>query len=573
MRVTGTGEIGQMDPAVDAEATVIATDEGAAEGPVAVTGGTRLVVYVPPLGGGTTSWDALVTLLSERRDADGVVFRTWPADRGDRILQHSRQPLTRYAQRLTVQINEWVESAALRGEPYRSIILVGQSIGGLVVRAAWLLAVERGHAWAGQVERVVLVAGLSRGFVTRFEPGRRNARTLGMKVAISTAKVVPGRFTWEDALAGSPFVTNLRLLWMRHAVSGNAPAVVQLLGDSDSIVMPGDSADTDGFPNGDLVEIAGADHGSILDVDGPTGDDRYLILRRWILGAAPPPPRDPPGDAATDDVNVVMIVHGIRAGDHGWVRKLGTVLRDDADQWVVVTPTYRFFSALQFAVPVTRRRKVRWFADHYSRLRAEMPTATFHFAGHSNGTYLLGRCLAEIPAMRFDRVYLAGSVLPSDYGWHRRISDGQVTLIRNDRGQRDIVVAVLAKGLRALGIRDIGGGGYDGFDALSASPRGATEWPYYPGGHGAPFDDSNGREGVRNVARFITQGTSVRPPYVNLEPATWLSRGSRVAGVALLVGIAVVGGLLLAPVWAAPSAITISASVVALLFVAALAVV
>ena len=44
---------------------------------------------------------------------------------------------------------------------------------------------------------------------------------------------------------------------------------------------------------------------------------------------------------------------------------------------------------------------------------AEAPAAEFYFAGHSNGTYILGESLRRIPRMQFARIYIAASVLPT----------------------------------------------------------------------------------------------------------------------------------------------------------------
>lgn len=169
-------------------------------------------------------------------------------------------------------------------------------------------------------------------------------------------------------------------------------------------------------------------------------------------------------------------MHGIRAGAYGWVTDMRRLLSETAT-WRVVTPTYRYFSALAFAFPVSLHRKVRWFLDQYSREVAAHPPARFHFVGHSNGTYLLGRSLAQVQAVQFDRVYLAGSVLPGDYPWHDHLAGhaGQprIGVIRSDRGRRDLPVALLAKGLRGLWMRDIGDGG---FGVASAARGTVRDW-------------------------------------------------------------------------------------------------
>lgn len=506
----------------------------------------RLIVYVPPLGGRTDNWDALRRRFEQDSDGESIEFRTWPADRNERVHTWSQGDLGTYSQRLAVAINQSFEAAKERGSPYQSVVLVGQSIGGLAVRAAWLHGFENGQPWAEKTERIVLLAGLSRGFVTRWEPGRSRWRALTMKLLIGTFRVLPGHFTWEDALAGSSFVTNLRLQWIRQGSDGATPPVVQILGDSDSVVHPDDATDGTQFGIGRNVPIAGANHASITDLSNDADGERYVILRKWVIGALPSGPdgNDEVKLRGTED-NLVMIVHGIRAGAHGWVQKLRDLLHEPDNQWYAVTPTYNFFSALQFAFPITRNRKARWFADQFSRIRADLPGATLHFAGHSNGTYVLGRCLQEIPAMKFERVYLAGSVLPVDYAWVPKMGS-QVTTIRNDRGQRDLVVGLLAKGLRGLGMRDIGSAGFDGFGDLFVAPTGVIQGGLFPGGHGAPFDPTD-NGALENIAAFLKDGNVTLPERANLEPWGMGGRLSNASGVLVPIGLSILVVLLIAP--------------------------
>jgi len=91
--------------------------------------------------------------------------------------------------------------------------------------------------------------------------------------------------------------------------------------------------------------------------------------------------------------------------------------------------------------------------------------------------------------MRFDRVLLAGSVLPVGYDWRGRRETGQVRRIRNDRAARDIPVGVLCAGLRGLGMRDVGTAGVDGFHEWDDDAK--SEVYYYPGGHSAALSVDN----------------------------------------------------------------------------------
>lgn len=529
---------------------------------------SRLFVYVPPISADLSAWEALKGRLAAEPESRGDVFYDWPFDKRDRLTIWTRGSLADCADRLQIQIASWANAP----EPFEEIVLVGNSIGALVARAAWLEGTGASgrfepQPWTRKVRRIVLIAGLSRGLATRLEPGRRNMKTLVFKLLVSVFS--PIGFAWKDALAGSSFVTNLRLMWLRRMAEleqqdPNAiPSVAQVLGDRDGLVRREDSRDTEHFPGGAHVWIPGATHSTILDLTGPQSEERYKTLRSCILAAAPP--TDPPPPARADATDVVFVVHGIRAGAFGWVTKMRERVAAAGPTWLVLPSSYRFFSALAFAFPMTRKRKVRWFLDQYTREVCRHPAASFHFIGHSNGTYILGRAMTDVQAVRFRRVYLAGSVLPADYPWTRLLDTGRIEAIRSDRGRRDMPVALLAQGLRGFGMRDVGAGGFEGFTELN-QPN-AIQWPYFPGGHGAPLATD---ERVANVASYITKGSAERPEGLIDDSGGALAVASRMSPLLL---VAFTAALLIAITVALlnPTPLTVIVSVVAGLALLALA--
>lgn len=490
----------------------------------------RLVVYARPLPRTTKSWDALVERLKSDADLADTEFRVWPAKPGDAPGYFTRERLRTYARDLAAQIDQWHEVACERneGRSYDEIVLVGNSLGTLSVRWAWLFGSgalpEEGQVsrpWAKKINRIVLIAGLNRGFDTRNNP---NTRRFLVKVLVTVVAALRD-FTWKDALAGSAFVTNLRLRWMQHMsrlrdTNPDAiPTVVQVLGARDPYVGPEDSRDVEQFPKAAQILVPGARHSDVLSLDVDDAPDRYTTLRRALFGTVSPTEPGPVDDPEATDL--AFVVHGIRAGAYGWVQQLRRRLADAPD-WRVLSPTYRYFSALAFAWPWTRRRKVRWFLDQYTREYAQHPRAQFHFAGHSNGTYVLGEALAQVPAVSFQRIYLASSVLPEEYPWSNRLGSGQAQRVRADRGSTDIPVAILSRGLSFMG--DIGGGGFEGFTELQQPST--TQWGWTPGGHAAPL---NTDERVANVAQYVVTGSAPRPPDLLTTPPTLLSLASRSA--------------------------------------------
>jgi hypothetical protein len=226
--------------------------------------------------------------------------------------------------------------------------------------------------------------------------------------------------------------------------------------------------------------------------------------------------------------NLVFIVHGIR--DYGfWTRKLAVRLKQRArqhgDPCRTVTSTYGFFPMGPFLLKSERRRRVGWLMDQYVNARAAYPDAdTICFVGHSNGTYLLARALLDCPAVRFDRIVFAGSVVSPDYPWDVRAADGQIKRILNYVATNDWVVASVPVGLQALRFPDLGGAGYGGFQPPSSD---VVQVKYVPGSHSAALREEYWEE----IADFVLYG---------IDPSSDLPTDSR--GPIASAGSATVGG-------------------------------
>ncbi len=73
---------------------------------------------------------------------------------------------------------------------------------------------------------------------------------------------------------------------------------------------------------------------------------------------------------------------------------------------------FDYISLLQFLSRSYRHKAVSALPDQIIQYRAQYPHAKFVFAGHSNGTCILGEAMQNSPRMNFDRLYLGGSALP-----------------------------------------------------------------------------------------------------------------------------------------------------------------
>lgn len=441
------------------------------------------------------------------------------------------------------------------------IVLIGHSIGGVMLRYAFLQAL-RGIdgpqlAWADAVTRIVLLAAPNRGVDLNRAP---------WPFRIMAKLFVPllRMFTVLDMLCGTPFITNLRIQWLREIadLGDKAPTVVQVRAKNDWAVQGEDSRDLETLPTGVQKLMPNATHADIASIGRNVHEDyagqRYDILRWAItehIESTTPSPL--PAHEATV-TSVVFALHGIRSGNGEWPTELEQKLLEHDKDVLVVTPSYGRLSAYDFALPFTRRRNLRWFADQYSYHLARHPGVPFHFVGHSNGTYLFGQSLKQITALEFQNVFLAGSVLPREFDWVACADAGQIRSLVNVCASADKPVAWLCSALRGLGMRDVGVGGFSGFDSV---PPGTLQVRYIKGGHGAALEDRR----LPGVVGYIRDGEPPCGPE-RTEPtkmfelisrsapiSTWLVGGAllglgwlAVTTLGPLVGIGIVAGMLAA---------------------------
>jgi pimeloyl-ACP methyl ester carboxylesterase len=490
----------------------------------------RLIVLATGLNGSPKKWNLLLKQLKEEEEfsgSDWLIFTHYGFWNSRAFSNFFTASVEALSLNLKARIEEkWIE-AIDSGESYEDIICIGHSIGGLLIRQAYLVAAgaypktsRSGVPWTEKVSRFILLASINRGF----EPNNFLVSAL-----VDFSSATGWLSSLRDTVQGSAFVTNLRISWIRYfsKFKGKEPIMIQVLGTQDGVVKRTDSIDLQAFPNGVQLDIPDARHD---DFYYPKGNDsnaleewnlRYKLLKWAILRFDPQKsqliPSELQGNVTVDpgksstETTTVFIVHGIRDSSDGWPKQLEEKIKNRAHgKFAVVLSDYGYFSTFNFFFPWLRRKNIRWFQDQYSSRFAQNPKSEFHFIGHSNGTYILGESLKRVSAMRFKQVYLAGSVLPTKYPWDQRFELDQVERLRNDRSCWDWPVGILCSGLNGIGMKDIGTGGFDGFRFKDER---TVDVSFYDGGHGEPL----AKENQTSILEFTLDGDASSRPTKLLE--------------------------------------------------------
>ena len=245
--------------------------------------------------------------------------------------------------------------------------------------------------------------------------------------------------------------------------------------------------------------------------------------------------------------DVVFVIHGIR--DEGyWTRKIASRVQRAGKQHdskrviAAETSSYGYFPMLSFLRPGAREDKVEWLMDRYTEARAMYPKANFHFVGHSHGTYLLAKSLQDYPAVRFDQVVFAGSVVQREYEWHKFIPS-RVKFVLNFVATADWVVAFFPNALQTIGIQDLGSAGHDGFEAANTQPRVIQPAKtYIVGGHSAALQEAM----WDSIAEFTVTGKFQLPPDAlrSDKQAWWVAYPAKVAPLIWVVVAGLLGWVL-----------------------------
>ena len=436
---------------------------------------------------------------------------------------------------IQTRIAHTIKALESEGIVHQEIVIVGYSAGALLARKAFLygmgeiddhpmpeVARHNADVWRAILPklRFVLLAGINRGWSYDERPKHMNKIDYVLAtIAISIVRKLPllGRFIMSME-RGQPFVANLRVQWIRllQKLEDKMPPVIQLLGTEDDVVDRKDNVDVLVCRRFIFIPVYASGHVDVLHFDNKrVGEARKQRLVEAIdmeldlLKKKYQPDRDELNQELNQSKqssakDIVFIMHGIR-DNSDWCREIEGYFYEKNQRYRCVTSSYGHFPMLHFLLFNARKKNVRWFMDQYTEELARNPEATFHFVGHSNGTYLLAEALRSYKTMKFDRVCFMGSVVPGSFPWDQFHDEGRVNYFRNDRGAKDWIVGVFPGMFQLIGkyvklpiFRDIGDGGFRGFDRSFGINH--KENYYFEGGHGAPIFEEN----LRSIVEFIT---------------------------------------------------------------------
>jgi len=389
-----------------------------------------------------------------------------------------------------------------------NIILVGESLGALLVKRAFLKAENGGKTWTNKVRRVVLAAGMNRGWdISGHKPADLGwLKHFRMWFGTWISRLFGFGKLIHSAESGAPFVANLRMDWIERMNNDSKRPieVVQLLGDIDDLVSEDDNTDLNsaGKERFSWLKVRGTGHENIVDFSDTTPAAHESMTNRTmgsyrkskfqlatkrkqfadLLQVNEVHPLQP--DNAVS--HIVFVIHGIR--DLGeWAAAFEMELRKQFEEierqspsdskLAVVSSRYGYFGMGPFLLKPVREKYVKWLMDEITEALAKYPNADqVHFIGHSNGSYLIAEALQRYPSLRkkLGRIVFGGSVVRKEFKWDEILSSPNkqsepTTKLMNYVANDDWVVALFPRFFEPAWAHlifknNIGSAGFNGFD-------------------------------------------------------------------------------------------------------------
>lgn len=519
-----------------------------------IKGGKILVALVHGTRNTAIYLDCMRSILAEVRGDADLLSLQYPAG----VLSNA-DPFS-----ISEQICQRIHDAYDRTK-YDCIMLVGYSKGALLIRKALVygwghiedLDTETGVSrpplpWVGAVKRLVLLAGMNRGWTLRTRPKQMpRSRFWLLKFLSRVARIVGVGTLMSNCESGEPFVANLRLQWlelMRSLPTEDRPTVIQLLGDKDDLVSSEDQRDVTAAKDFIWVRVNNTGHPDIVEVSDPvSGPERRNKIKKALGNADDIEALRRLSSKLSDNEDalveeVVVVLHGIR-DMAAWTSQFESPLQaayqskhpTGGSKIQVTWPSYGYFGMGPFLLWADRQKNVRWFMDEFTEMKARYPKLRkIHFIGHSNGTYVLARALQNYKTLKVGNVVFGGCVLRRDFNWDA--VGAQFDRVRNYVGSHDWVVgwfpALFERSPFKFINNDIGSAGFNGF---TESKGNAFETRFLNGAHSIALDPRN----IESIVEFIVNDAKIDNPALYVKGPTWKMEYS--AKFCWLIWLAIIG--------------------------------
>jgi hypothetical protein len=173
---------------------------------------------------------------------------------------------------------------------------------------------------------------------------------------------------------------------------------------------------------------------------------------------------------------LVISIHGIRTRGE-WQKLFASAMSGSRTE--VESFDYDYYGLPRFLIPGFNSRLVdRFYNEYWAMVKSHPSVSLDHFdrrpsaVAHSLGSWILGNAMLKFEDIKFDKLILAGSILPRDFDWSILLARDQVAMVRNECGQRDPW-----PGWAGRLVARSGTGGRDGFDWLgSVVDNARCEW-------------------------------------------------------------------------------------------------
>ena len=138
---------------------------------------------------------------------------------------------------------------------------------------------------------------------------------------------------------------------------------------------------------------------------------------------------------------LVISVHGIRTTG-AWQKAFASAISGSPTK--VESFDYGVYGLIKFLTPAQNRKMADTYYQWYAETVKGCPGVDLKqydqrpsIVAHSLGSWIVGMAMLKFDDIRFDKIVLAGSILPTDFDWCTLFARDQVFAVRNEHSKAD----------------------------------------------------------------------------------------------------------------------------------------